>query len=206
MRNAKITQFMDELGSDSPTPGGGAAAALNAALGVSSILMAVRISLKNKITVEEQSLIDELESHQQTFLELIDDDVEAFQSLSKAYRLPKTTTNERQQRTQAVQKTTLVAIEPQILLYQYAIAVLHLSERILPSVHPQIISDVAVGIQMLRSAYLSSVTNLYINIQSIKDSQLKVHYLSMIDHDKSEIIALADRLYETINQQIQSKI
>lgn len=103
-------------------------------------------------------------------------------------------------------KATLVAIEPQILLYQHAIAVLHLSERILPSVHPQIISDVAVGIQMLRSAYLSSVTNLYINIQSIKDSQLKVHYLSMIDHDKSEIIALADRLYETINQQIQSKI
>lgn len=88
-----LEKFLEILGSDSPSPGGGAAAALTGAQGAALIEMVSRLNdarfrkkdpkgdhsqAKKRIAVFEKSRL--------RYLKLISDDTAAFQKISQAYR------------------------------------------------------------------------------------------------------------------------
>src|SRR5204862_6136449 len=52
----RIQRFLDELGSDAPTPGGGAWAGISAAAGAALIVMVARLTLKEKGVAEGAGL------------------------------------------------------------------------------------------------------------------------------------------------------
>ena len=90
----KIDDFVDEVSTNSPAPGGGSVSALSGALSSALISMVSNLSfgkrdyLENNISFEQigvksQSIKDE-------FISLIDGDTDAFKKIMTAFRLPKT--------------------------------------------------------------------------------------------------------------------
>ena len=106
-----ITEFAKVLGSDAPAPGGGSAAALSAANGISLTKMVCELTIGKKKYAEFEDHIKgvhEKSAHlQDQLLEAIDKDTEAFNVVSAVFDLPKETEEEKVARREAMQKAWL---------------------------------------------------------------------------------------------------
>ena len=83
-KNESLKKYLDDLAGKLPAPGGGSAAALNAALGVSLISMVINFTLgKPKYAKYEADLKKDLvksEKLRSEFLRLVDLDIAAYNS------------------------------------------------------------------------------------------------------------------------------
>ncbi len=90
-----LNQFLDELASSSPAPGGGSVAALSGALGAALTSMVCRLTIGKKkyadVQNEMESVLRRSEELRSSFSELADQDTEAFNSVMKAFAMPKET-------------------------------------------------------------------------------------------------------------------
>ncbi len=80
-----ISQFLNELGSDAPCPGGGSAAALTGAVGVSLLEMTARINLKRALKKNRLTII-RIQSLRSKLIKLASLDARAFMKISKLFK------------------------------------------------------------------------------------------------------------------------
>lgn len=206
MKESRIIDFVDKLGSKEPTPGGGAAAGVAASMGVAAIVMAMEFSNGSKLEKNEQDLltnrINELNEIKEIFKDIIDRDATDFEPLSNAYGMARETDEEKAARTEAIQEGLITASQPPIDLLNNAKKVLDIADEIVPLIKKGIISDVGVGVQLLRSAILSSSLNVYINASSLKDEETKNKYIKDTEQTLEEYVAKADQIFNKVNQVI----
>ncbi len=105
-----LIDFCAELASDSPAPGGGSIAALNGALssGLSAMVGNLTFGKKGYEDVREEMEIvaEKAQPLMDFFIEAIDKDTEAFNTLMAAFSLPKKTDEEKKLRQEAVVEAT----------------------------------------------------------------------------------------------------
>lgn len=210
MKELKVTEFIDKLASNEPTPGGGAAAGVTAGLGIGAILMAMLFSTNNKkITEDERGyLLDKIESFQKSkevFVGIIDRDATEFEPLAKAYGMPKDTPEQEEARLAAIQEGLKIASQPPIDLLNEVEAILDGFDKVIPLIKKIIISDVGVGLQMLRSAVNASSLNLYINGGQITDAELAQEYFDMADKKVKELSEQLDGYYNQVKAVLVNK-
>lgn len=86
-----IKDFLDELSSSSPTPGGGGASGLVGAIGCALGLMVGNLTVGKKkykdVEDEIREIIEKLEDLKKKLVTSVDDDAENFKPLAEAYRL-----------------------------------------------------------------------------------------------------------------------
>ncbi|NLO41248.1 MAG: cyclodeaminase/cyclohydrolase family protein, partial [Ruminiclostridium sp.] len=106
--NMEIHEFINQLSSKAPVPGGGGASALIGAIGVSLCSMVANLTSGKKKYAEYQQDIEKILEVSQAsisrLLALIEKDAEVFEPLSAAYGIPKEDPNR-----EAVLEKALVA-------------------------------------------------------------------------------------------------
>ena len=206
MKESRIIDFVDKLGSKEPTPGGGAAAGVAASMGVGAIVMAMECSNGKPLEEDEKDLltnrINELNEIKEIFKDIIDRDATDFEPLSNAYGMPRETDEEKAARTEAIQEGLVTASQPPLDLLNNAKKVFDIAEEVLPLIKKGIISDVGVGVQLLRSSILSSSLNVYINASSLKDEETKNKYIKDTEETLEEYVAKADAIFNEVNKVI----
>ena len=94
-----IGGFGEALSSKAPVPGGGGASSVAAAVGCSLGRMVASLTVGKKryadVEARVREIAERLDALRDELLALADDDAEAFEPLSRAYGLPKTTDAER---------------------------------------------------------------------------------------------------------------
>jgi methenyltetrahydrofolate cyclohydrolase len=107
IKDKKIKNFLDTLASSSPTPGGGSAAALLGAMSAALLSMVGNLTIGKKQyqDVEEdiKKLLKRSESLRANFEELIEKDIEAFNQFMAVMKLPKVTTEQKENRNKKLQ-------------------------------------------------------------------------------------------------------
>ena len=97
-----ISEFTARLSTKAPVPGGGGASALVGALGsaLGCMVGSLTVGKKKYAAVEDdiKSLMERSLTLQERLLTLIDKDAEAFEPLAKAYSLPSSTEEEKQEK------------------------------------------------------------------------------------------------------------
>jgi glutamate formiminotransferase/formiminotetrahydrofolate cyclodeaminase len=87
----KISKFLKELGSSSPTPGGGATAALTGAIAASLVEMVASLTIGKKryeeVNDEMQKIRNEVLKLKKELIELCDEDVRAFNAVIASYKV-----------------------------------------------------------------------------------------------------------------------
>ena len=169
-----IADFSKELGSSSPAPGGGSTAALAGALSCSLITMVCKITLKRskepKRNIRLNELLTDAENAQERFLNLINDDTNAFNQLMKSFKLPKDTDTELGLRTEAIQAATKHAAEVPLETAHLAVKVLYWTNELTDLGTRNAITDTGVAGLMAYSAFKGAIWNVKINLGSIQDS------------------------------------
>lgn len=201
----KITDFLEELGSNSPAPGGGSISALAGALGGALTAMVCRLTVDNSkyagVQGEVQALLAEADKLSTRLADCVDADTEAFNQVMAAYKLPKATDAEKAARSEAIQKAMQHAADLPLGVAECCLKVLAISGRALKIGNANAASDAAVAGLMAHAGLHGALYNVKINLGSIKDekflanTQTKVS--AIIEEDKvlhQELLATASQV------------
>ena len=197
-----VTQFADVLASDAPAPGGGSTAALAGALGAALTAMVCRLTEGRKKYEEYQDHILEVKEKatalQAKFIDVMDRDTEAFMVISNAYGMPKATDEEKAARSAAIQAGLVKSTETPMEMMELSAETIALTESLLGKFNTASASDLGVGALTLRTAVQGAWLNVLINIGSLKDKELAESYRAKGQALVNQVVAAADRVYETV--------
>lgn len=198
--NLNITDFLNELASDSPAPGGGSVAALSGALSAGLVAMVCRLTAGKKGLEEYADLMksvqDKAEAARQTLQELIDLDTEAFNQVMGAFKMPKATDQEKSARSAAIQAAYRQAVEVPFRTAQSCGALLNLALEIADAANPNCISDLGVAGQSAMAGLRGAMMNVQINLPSLKDGD----FVERITTETKNIASTAEATYLQLDQ------
>jgi formiminotetrahydrofolate cyclodeaminase len=168
-----IKEFVAETASNSPVPGGGSVAALAGSLGVALATMVANLTVgKEKyaaVEAEMQDVIKKGDDIREKLVELIDRAATSFDGVMKAFKLPKETDEDKAARSAKIQSEYKYAASVPMETAELAMAIMDLAEVVVEKGNPNAVTDGAVAAMMSRTAVLSALLNVKINIGSIKD-------------------------------------
>jgi methenyltetrahydrofolate cyclohydrolase len=193
-----LGEFLEQLGSSSPTPGGGAAAAVVGALGAALIQMTANLTLgKPRLAdVEAQaSSVEQRAGDLRGSLErLADADAEAFARVTAAYRLPRADDAQRAERARAIQGALRLAADVPLETARVSADVIALADDAAPVLNAAVISDVLVGALLAQSAVNSAALNVEINLAAMTDADAVQHYTAELASAREGIEARIERI------------
>ncbi|MBU6340490.1 MAG: glutamate formimidoyltransferase, partial [Bacteroidetes bacterium] len=168
-----LVEFANETASESPAPGGGSISAYVGALGASLATMVANLSSHKKgwdLQWETFSIAAEKGQYlKDALLRTVDEDTLAFNAIMQAFALPKTTPEEKNARSQAIQSATKGAIEVPLKVMQLAFDSFDLIQQMVETGNPNSVTDAAVGALCARTAVLGAYLNVKINASGLKD-------------------------------------
>jgi methenyltetrahydrofolate cyclohydrolase len=172
-----LSRFLDALSNTEPTPGGGTAAAIAGAMGVSLLMMVAGLPRSRAGTDQERAALSEarasLASVRDRFTNLADADTEAFNQVMAAYRLPKGTDQEKSSRKEAIQRTLKGATTAPLDTLRAAGDAMRLARVVAQHGSRSAVSDVGVGIALVDAAAKGAAANVQINLEGLQDEAFK---------------------------------
>jgi methenyltetrahydrofolate cyclohydrolase len=170
---SSIGEFLEQLASGDPTPGGGSAAAIMGAMGAALVSMVCSVSIGKKgcesAEAELRSVRTQSEALRLRLTAMAAEDVAAFDSLLAAYKLPKIFDQDKARRTEAIQASLRRATEVPLECVRACAEVTALARRAGEHGYRGVISDAGVGAAAAYSAVRSAALNVYINAPALKD-------------------------------------
>ncbi len=165
-----IREYLNELASKSPVPGGGSAAALVGATGAACLTKAVSFTIGKEnyksVEGEMQGFLKDLEALQEDFMKLCSEDAAAYGKLSDTFKMPKSP-----ERVGKIEGALKEAMRVPLLICKNASRALKLCPAVREKGNKNLASDVDCAVSMLRCAYQSALLNVEINLKSIKDEE-----------------------------------
>lgn len=187
-----LQQYLDDLASSQPTPGGGSAAALSGAMGAGLASMVARLTLGKKgyedVQSEIESLITETEQLRTRFQQLMQEDIEAYGRLSECFKMPRSSDEEKQARSEAIQARLGEAALVPLEVAESAAQLARLCQRIAEIGNKKVLSDIATGTMLASSAGTGASWMVRTNLMSMKDEK---HILALSDRLNAALEAIA---------------
>ena len=204
-RNFKLQtceDFIEVLASKAAVPGGGGAAALTGAIGIA---LGNMVGKKTYADVEGEIIECKKEADEiaKEFLELMDKDAEAFEPLSRAYGLPKSTPEEIAEKEEIMENALNVACGVPIEIMKTCARGIDLVEVFAAKGSRIALSDAGVGATLLKSAMQGASLNVYINTKSMKDRKRAEKLNQLADSLREEYEAKADRIFAEVSSRIR---
>lgn len=197
-----IQEFLSALSSKAPVPGGGGASAIAGAIGngLGQMVGNLTIGKKKYAQVEEEilQLLNKMEALQKELVSLANQDAEAFAPLAAAYGLPTRTEEEKVYKTKIMEENLLAASQVPIQIMEKSIEMLSAFAILAEKGSRMAVSDVGVGVQLIRSALLSAVMNVYINTKSMKNREKAQELNQYADELVANGTKQADQIYDTV--------
>lgn len=198
----ELKRYLDVLKSDAPAPGGGSVSALAGAQGVGLFIMVADLTLgKEKYADFEAVCRTAKEEGQTLYDELvdgIDKDTDAFNLIAEAFKMPKTTDEEKVARRKAIDDGTLVATEVPFRNVQLGYEGLMLAKTMIGKSNPNAASDLGVAILNLTGCIKGAWLNVMINLPGVKDKEKAEFFAKEGKRMYDEADKIASQLYNDV--------
>lgn len=169
-----LSQFLDALASDAPTPGGGTAAAIAGAMGASLAEMVAALTLsKEKYAASHAAVRPIAEAAQLAraeFVRLASEDSDAYDAVVAARRLPKETEEQKTQRAHRIAIANKHAAEVPMRTADAAVQLLAALPELAQSGNPNAVSDAGAAALLLDACVEAALLNVGINLSGIDDA------------------------------------
>jgi formiminotetrahydrofolate cyclodeaminase len=169
-----LADLLDAFASSDAVPGGGSAAALAGALGVSLLLMVGRMSKTRTGAPEETTDLAEaagrLQSLRDRLLQLVDEDSDAYGRVRAALRLPRNSEAEKTTRRHAVGAAMTAATATPLDTMRACQQALRGAVVVAANGTRNASSDVGVGVELLLAALRGARMNVDINLATLTDA------------------------------------
>ena len=197
-----VHRFLDELASSAPTPGGGSAAAVMGAMGAALLSMVCRLTVGKKdyesVEASMREALARSESLREQLTAMVAADVQVFEALMAAYKLPRSTDQEKLARGQAIQEALKQATDVPLECAAACAEVLDLSRRVALQGHRSVISDAGVAALVAHAALRSAALNVFINVPSIQDAEFVRSRGARLDALLARCSEASEQVYQTV--------
>src|SRR5262245_46872482 len=182
-----LTDLLDSFASNQPVPGGGSASALAGAVGTSLLIMVAGLPKTRHGTHEERDALTaaagRLRPLRDELASLIDRDSEAYTSVITAYRLPKSSEFEQSVRRDAIDAAMRAATDAPLATMRACERVMREAQTISTGGAPSAASDVAVAIELLKTAARGAALNVDTNLATLHDEE----YLARVSQERRDL-------------------
>jgi len=200
MVNLTIQEFLDNLSSSAPVPGGGGAAALTGAISSALCSMVASLTSGKKKYAEYQQdierILQETSEITQDMERLIQKDAEVFAPLSKAYGIPKDAPG----RDAILEEALHTACSAPLELLRRTCKIVPILEELAVKGSRIAVSDVGVAASACTAAIEGAALNVYINTKLMKDRA----YARQIEEETNRIccenIPKCRKIYDIVKQ------
>ncbi len=166
-------EFVEELSTNSPAPGGGSVSALAGALGAALSSMVAALTHEKKELLDLKPEMDEIGIEAQNLKDrlsfLVDEDTNAFNKVMDANRLSATNDKEQSAKNQAIEIANKYAIEIPLETAKKCFRVIELANTLVEKGNPNSVSDAGVAAEVALAGVSGACMNVLINLTSVED-------------------------------------
>ena len=168
-----VQDFIEQLASASPTPGGGSASALAGAMAAAMVEMAANLTIGREkfrdVEAEMKVVLGRAGELRDLMLAAVEEDTDAFDEVSQAYKMPRDSDTEKASRTEAIQQALKGATEVPLRVAKAAMETYQLAQVAMEKANPNVASDARVAMLLAEAARDGARANVDINLGMIKD-------------------------------------
>lgn len=196
MQELTLGDWLTELASASPTPGGGSAAGVMASTGAALVSMVCNLTIDKPRYAEHEDvlrrLLAEITEIRASSLRLAEDDARVFDAVIAAYRLPRETPEQQHERTLAVQAALTAAAGVPLEVAALSARIIGLAHELVDRANVNVLSDVAVAAAAAGAALQAAKINVVVNLTKIEDEAARERLTDSL----SKHLATADLVSE----------
>ncbi len=204
--NWSLKDYIAEVASKEPVPGGGSVSALVGSLGSALTAMVGYLTIGRKVYegLDEEIKkkmnedFEELKISIEKLNGIVDEDTKAFDKVMEALKMPKETEEEKAKRSEAIQEGYKVALEVPLRCAEECLKVLKLQRVFADYGNVNAITDVGVGALLAAAALEGALMNVKINLLGIKDPDYKAKMEEKMDNLLNEGNKLKDEILKTV--------
>ncbi len=193
-----VKEFINKVSSNDPVPGGGSVSALNGALAATLSAMVANLTTGRKKYAEVDDLMQKFSARFQKIaddlLTDVDRDSDAYNRVFSAFRLPKETDEEKALRSEAIQRETKYAAQVPMEVARIVHSMLPQIAAVAQKGNSNAITDACVAMMCARTAVLSALLNVKINLSSINDERFVKEMRDEAEQIEKETIEKEQRL------------
>lgn len=194
-----IHDFLKDLASSSPAPGGGSVAALSGAMGAALVSMVASLTVGRAKYADYQALVSEAlvkaESLMRELLACADDDMTAFDGVMSALKLPKDAP-ERPGALESAYKTATLAPEHTA---KSCLEVMRLAYSLVGKSNRTAACDLSAGALQAHAGIINALENVRVNLKAIHDAE----YVSQMSSWSESVMREAEELLTTTIQGVR---
>jgi formiminotetrahydrofolate cyclodeaminase len=202
LRDLSFIGLLEEISSNSPAPGGGSAAAIAGAVGCSLLMMVSGLTIGKKkyadVQEQVQQVLDEAGKLRAQFINLIDEDTDAFTRLFELFKI-KEPTEEQKLELKAAEEG---AINVPRKTMETALAAMEQAAKLAPIGNKNAISDVGVAVHFIKTAYKGGKLNVKINLAG-KDEAAKAPYMKWLDEIGDRFSPVKKAAMTAVNERME---
>ena len=162
-----VKEFLNKVAGSDPVPGGGSIAALNGAIASALAAMVANLTVGKKGYEAHEELMQHIAGvtlqEKDTFIEDIDRDSEAYDSVFACFKMPKATDEEKAARSAAIQEATKFAALVPMQVARNAYELMTVIMDVARLGNRNAVTDACVAMISARSAVLGALMNVRIN-------------------------------------------
>lgn len=204
-----VHDFLAELGSDSPAPGGGSVAALAGALAASLCQMVSGLTLGRETYKDAWAVMREMHARAGSLgarlRELIDEDAQAFNSVMAARKLPRATQEQKAERERAIQEGTIRSARVPLETLGSLALLADLAALGAEKGNPGCVTDAGSAAQMIRAGASAAAWNVRVNLPSVGDAKLKEQLGSDAARALAGIIETVERVDAMVEKRLNER-
>ena len=204
IREMKIKEFCDKIAEKTPTPGGGAVGAVVAGYSAALIEMVANLTLGKKKYQEWESemekIIERMENIREKLMDIAKKDVQAFNEVMSAYKLPKNTEEEKKEREKKIQEALIKAADVPFELARITRDLIKDAEIVTEFGNKNAISDALSSAELCRAVFEIAKANVLINLKYVKDENKKNYYKTELEELENQVYGCWERIKELIKE------
>ena len=194
-----LNDFVEELGSNSPAPGGGSVSALCGSLGAGLASMVAVLTHEKKEFIDDKPkmniLGEEAQKLKDRLLWLVDEDTKAFNNIMASNRLPQSNPQEKRVKTKAVLKSNMYAIQIPWEVAELSFQMMKLAFQLVKEGNPNSVSDAGVAGEVGMAAIRGACLNVLINLSGVEQNK---KYVKEMNENVQSILANGEKLQKQI--------
>ena len=202
-------QFLAELSSKAPTPGGGGTAALVGAAGVALGNMVGNLTTGKKkyAAVEEeiQALNTRAQDLRRELEQLVQADADAFAPLAAAYGLPKETPEQAAHKAAVLEKALDAAAEIPLQIMRRCASGIALAEQYAAKGSVMAVSDAGCAAVLCKAALQAASLNVFINTRLMTDRARAAELDAQAEQLLVDSVPQADAVFAAVTNQLRVK-